>query len=312
MLERLVKFWRGFPGNLPQYSKQLIFKINNKIYEEKYKNGIDVIEKDWDNLIILDACRYDYFSEVNSLNGELTSAVSRASQSEAFIEKTFSGRELHDTIYITANPYANNLSSSTFFKMKMAVDEWNYELNTVLPSNLAELAINVHKKYPNKRLIIHFMQPHEPHLGEKAKKIRERVDLRGYDIHHANDGVNLNREGINSWMAARRGLVADDEIREAYRQTLKIVLDEVEELIKRLGGKSTITADHGEMLGERVLSIKKCYGHPRGLKTQALREVPWFTTQCGARRKITTGEPRSSEHLDDGQIEKRLEALGYR
>lgn len=311
MSDRISKSWREFSSTFTEYSKQSIFKLNNKINEEKYKNGIDVIEKDWDNLIILDACRYDYFSEVNSLNGELTSVVSRASQSEAFIEKTFSGRELHDTIYITANPYGNDLSSGVFFTMKMAVEEWNYNLNTVLPSDLVGLASDIHNKFPNKRLIIHFMQPHEPHLGQKAEEMREGVDLRGYDIHHANSEANLNREGINSWMAARRGLVDDNEIREAYRQTLKIVLDEVEELIKKLGGKSTITSDHGEMLGERVLSIKKCYGHPSGLKTKELREVPWFTTQHGDRRKITPGEPRNSENLAKIEVNQRLQALGY-
>lgn len=200
----------------------------------------------------------------------------------------------------------------SFFSTEVASDEWDYELNTVHPDDLIDLALRVHQNYPNKRLIIHFMQPHEPHLGSKANQIRERVDLRGYDIFHANNNVELDREGINMWMAARQGQVSDSEIQKSYRQTLEFVLEKVKRLLDELSGKSIITADHGEMLGERVLHIKKEYGHPTGLKTRELREIPWFVAPYEDRRKVTSDEPVGFERLDEDKINQRLRALGYK
>ena len=61
----------------------------------KYGRGKDVVDADWDNLIILDAYRYDDFESVNNLDGELQQIVSKGSDSPMFMEKTFSGRTLH-------------------------------------------------------------------------------------------------------------------------------------------------------------------------------------------------------------------------
>lgn len=37
-------------------------ETNNEKYETENEK-FDLMEKDWDNLIILDACRYDYFKK---------------------------------------------------------------------------------------------------------------------------------------------------------------------------------------------------------------------------------------------------------
>jgi hypothetical protein len=289
-----------------------IYKVNNALKSRVYEDGIDVMSKDWDNLLILDACRADFFAEVNTISGSMDTAISKASKSETFIEENFAGGEFHDTIYITSNPFANDLSDDVFYMTKLAVDRWDDDLNTVQPSEMVDLALEAHNQHPNKRLVVHFMQPHEPHLGETAKEIRKRVNLVGYNIFHAVDDVDPDYEGITSWTAAEQGLITDDELRQAYRETLQIVLNEIEDLVDELGGKTVITADHGEMLGERILSLKKCYGHPYGLKTKKLREVPWFETENGDRRKITADNPRETENLNDEEVEGRLQALGYK
>ena len=74
----------------------------------------NVIERDWDTLIILDACRHDYFTAHNELPGELTSTISSGEKSWEFMQQNFVGGEYHDTIYITANPFANRLEDGTF------------------------------------------------------------------------------------------------------------------------------------------------------------------------------------------------------
>jgi len=39
---------------------------------------------------------------------------------------------------------------------------------------------------------------------------------------------------------------------EAYNENLDIVLTEIEALLDELDGKSVITADHGNLVGERL------------------------------------------------------------
>ena len=89
-------------------------KFYSTVWQYQNGPGIDVMKEDWDNLIILDACRYDYFKEKQkNIRGELESVVSRGAHSSEFIEKNFLGRKLHDTIYVTANPYYTNAHPDT-------------------------------------------------------------------------------------------------------------------------------------------------------------------------------------------------------
>ncbi|TKX67638.1 hypothetical protein [Halorubrum sp. GN11GM_10-3_MGM] len=64
-------------------------------------DGVPVVEKDWDNLIILDACRYDLFQEVSEVDGELSPAVSLGSSTGEFMRKNFGGGEFLDLVYIS-------------------------------------------------------------------------------------------------------------------------------------------------------------------------------------------------------------------
>lgn len=57
---------------------------NNMYFQLRYDTGIDIIDQDWDNLIILDGCRYDYFKQQNDLNGQLQPVISKSSTSSKF------------------------------------------------------------------------------------------------------------------------------------------------------------------------------------------------------------------------------------
>jgi hypothetical protein len=55
-------------------------------------HGIDIFEEDWDNLIILDACRYDALRAVlpeYDLDGALESRISRGSATPEFLRGCF-------------------------------------------------------------------------------------------------------------------------------------------------------------------------------------------------------------------------------
>ena len=68
-------------------------KIHSLIFQHRYGPGIDVMDQDWDNLIILDACRYDYFKKQIEIEGELEPVTSKGAHSSEFIQKNFFGEK---------------------------------------------------------------------------------------------------------------------------------------------------------------------------------------------------------------------------
>ncbi|MDB2276777.1 hypothetical protein PM022_20105, partial [Halorubrum ezzemoulense] len=126
-------------------------------------------------------------------------------------------------------------------------------------------------------------------------------------------GYRNEGDGLQIWGAVKEGLVTVEEVREAYAESLDIVLLEVERFLDEVDGKSVVTADHGEMLGERVFPFtSRVWGHSEGFSTPTLREVPWLEIESESRRDITASEPIDSESdLDKSEVQSRLEALGY-
>jgi len=134
-------------------------------FKRRYGRGLDVMQEDWDNLIILDACRYDTLEEHTRFEGKVQKVVSAGKNSWEFMTANFVGKELHDTIYVTANPYSARINESVFFKLISLIDDWDENIGTVLPEDVTQKAIEVSENHPDKRLIIHYMQPHTPHIG---------------------------------------------------------------------------------------------------------------------------------------------------
>ena len=85
-------------------------RLLQKYFQARGHDGIDIMDRDWDNLLILDACRYDLFDEVFPHNGNLDSIVSRGSDTPEFLESNFVGRSFHDTVYVSANPQTERIS----------------------------------------------------------------------------------------------------------------------------------------------------------------------------------------------------------
>lgn len=280
---------------------------NEKVLESRY-DGIDVMEQDWDNLIILDACRADTFAEYNEIDGEFKTVVSKSNESKEFMQKNFNNKELYDTIYITANPFVERLSENTFFKIHYSslFDEWDDSINTIPPNAVVEATLEMNERFPEKRIMSHFMQPHAPYIGPTGEELYEQYEF-GVFNPNVKDTSDFDIPNANIPQAVRDGPIEEHELKQAYEENVQIVLEHAETLVERLDGKSVITADHGEMLGERVL-VTKGYGHGH-FHTPALREVPWLTVGSDTRREITAEEPQGFDELDDR--DSRLEALGY-
>ena len=72
---------------------------------EMNPEGIDVFAEDWDNLIILDACRKDALEQMIELDGVFESRISRGTSTLHFLQSNFQDRILHDAVYVTANDW---------------------------------------------------------------------------------------------------------------------------------------------------------------------------------------------------------------
>lgn len=269
-------------------------------------------------MLILDACRYDYFEDENLIDGRLSKVISRGSHSGEFTEKNLTGRDLSDIVYVTANPNISRINKETFYTVENCLRRWNSEVGTVMPRDVVDATREVFQKYPNKRLIVHFMQPHQPYLGETADQINRKLDAHGYDSSPDGDVSVMDNDSLrdqwgmdDTWVALRDGVLSVEEVRSAYRETLNIVLSHAKELLESLDGKSVITADHGEYLGEwKFPYLKRKVGHPWEF-TPGLRFVPWLEIEGESRREIVAEEPIGFERLDDEVIQERLRDFGY-
>lgn len=315
-------------GNKPMLSKRrvrtaarwavespnlLLREINRLYYTRAYHraynaSGIDVVAEDWDTLIVLDACRYDLFEERHDLPGTLSARESRAAHTSEFIAGNFNGRDLTDTVYVTASPIMQRGYPETYdptFHEVVNVwqeDGWDDEYNSVLPETMVEYATRAANEYPRKRLIVHFMQPHYPFIGSDLALDEQSVP----------DPEELTTDVWHELMRKQTD-VSRQEIVAAYRQNLDVVLPHVERLLETLSGKTVVTSDHGNMLGERSrpLPIRE-WGHPPGVYTPELVTVPWLEYVDGPRRDIVAEAPESEvERADDNVVRDRLRQLGY-
>lgn len=267
-------------------------------------DGVDVIAAEWDTLILLDACRYDAFAAVaNGLPGTFERRESVGSHTTEFLWHTFHGRELTDTVYVTANPQLSALENaddpidvSLHDRYEVWQDHWDHDAGTVRPEAVTAAARAAHAEHPHKRLIIHYLQPHAPYLGPTGREI--------------------DAPSSNVWSLFRRGefdLDLDTAV-DAYHENLAIVLDHVEALMAELDGLTVVTADHGELLGERDWPIPiRQYGHPRHTYLPAAVQVPWLEHQVGPRRTIIADEPTASSDraVAATTLRGRLADLGY-
>ncbi|MFW6018192.1 MAG: hypothetical protein ACOCPX_05170 [Halapricum sp.] len=173
----------------------------------------DFLESDWDYAIVLDACRYDVFSEVYEeyLEGDLEKRTSVASSTPEWASKTFTGE--HDLAYFSGNPFINDLGiplnelkwgASSGYEWTASehitniIDVWQSgwddDLETVPPDSLNEaFYANRDAVEAAERTVIHYMQPHAPYLsrgkGQKLKQIQKGIKRQGTREDHSDDGA---------------------------------------------------------------------------------------------------------------------------
>jgi hypothetical protein len=290
-------------------------KVINKVcYQVLMKRKTEfVMQKDWDNLILLDACRYDMFMETNTIPGRLDHIYSKGSSTGHFLLENFKGKSFLDTVYVTANPLVNyHVKDSFYLIIPVWMTGWDDHHQTILPDTMVKHCLDAYKKYPDKRLVFHFMQPHFPFLDADVREIIGEHD--GVLSRNLFLGGKIEHR-LTVWEKFRTGRLDKRTVWEAYQSNLKIVLRHISDLIKNLSGKSVISSDHANLFGEWLFPLPiREFGHPGGLYKKNLLKVPWFVIESGKRRTIKKNKKRKKSYDIDPLSEeyiKKLSPLGY-
>lgn len=273
---------------------------------------IKIMEEDWDYLIILDACRYDYFASMvgDYFSGRLQEGISLGVSTPVWLEKNFTSY-YPDVVYISGNPYCNAKMEVLGFDAKQhfyrVVDVWEFgwdeKLGTVPPEKINRAALEAIKGFAEKKFIIHYLQPHAPYLSR-------RFSDGGYPIPFSQGGVLRGFQGYRDNKVIRRltDLLAAllikaklirntyelrerlglppagpmdairrkygvEGLREAYQENLQIVLGWVAELCRKITAMSKGKIVITADHGE-LLGEYGRFSH--GSRDWLLTEVPWF------------------------------------
>lgn len=278
--------------------------------------GRNVYQKDWDLLVVLDACRvdvletvaddYDFFEGIGRV-------LSVGSHSREWLAGTFT-RGWHDDVTRTAMITGNGHTQAVFYddefppketvpvcwpawdvvdgddfgRLEMVWQDDHPEGYGVPPRPITDRTIAVGREEDHDRLIAHYMQPHIPYIAEAMREEREPTE-----------------DEARGWKRLESGDLDETTHWELYEKNLRLVLDEVELLLANVDAERVaITADHGNVFGEWGT-----YGHPEGFLHPDVRVVPW----------VETSASDSGEHVPDARerervetsVKEHLEVLGY-
>jgi len=205
---------------------------------------VKVMEEEWDVLILLDAMRYDVFEMFNDIKGKLTKVESLNSGTWFWIKDNFD-KEYPDLIYVSGNPMVSKFKLSKIerdklFEIVEAWDWcWNPKNNGVNPECVTRTAVGVIKDNPNKRILVHYLQPHFPWINKPEANIGRGLLLEWTEnkekkhLHQMNDLERDKFVGI-IWDYVKRGKVSVEDCREGYIGNVVLILEEVRNLLKEI------------------------------------------------------------------------------
>jgi len=243
---------------------------------------IKIMEREWDYLIILDACRYDMFKKYNILNGTLDKQYSSGSATEDWSINNFV-QYYNDVIYITSNPLTSifflkkHIGFNPFFKVDEVWDYgWDQDLRGVYPKEVTKAVLRNLKEFPNKRLLIHYLQPHYPFILSPETQIGRGM----YKEYIQSKEGYITKERLESLGGVPYhylDILSPMQLREGYIKNLILILKEIKyNLLPYLpkDSKIIISSDHGELLGYPEDNGR--WGHAKHRTDTKLLEIPWF------------------------------------
>ncbi len=256
----------------------------------------------WDVLIVLDACRADFFAEtagaeapgLPSADGEPRACRSPAPCTKLWVRRVGPWLARQGVLYFSANPVVEREAEAAGLDLRTVSiwrDLWGHFTDERIPSvhpwavNGTVLAHREAGRLEERRVVVHYLQPHSPYIGRTPLKMARWGPAEnglGRACHRLRRPDHLAGRGDLSWGVVRR----------AYRDNLRLARRAALHLAGRLGGRVVLTADHGEVLGEHGGK----FGHECHWDFEELRRVPWLELS-------PAGEGTT--------VEQKLEALGY-
>lgn len=284
------------------------FKFLSKYRNRENKNPL---KQDYDNLIILDACRYDALREFTPFDSDVEYRILKSSNSIEFCENYINRNEFFDTVLVSANPYTTQAGAGSFSECySPKFEKPNYWSEYFDPETVYELSLKAYQEHMDKKLVIHFIQPHAPYYGEKAELLRDKLEKDGYRFFSWNKHISPNDNEYvlaNLLAAAQEKLITKNDLKEVYVENLLIALNYIKKLNEDIDGKTIVTADHGELLKWRV-------GHGPNMDVEGLKKVPWQALGHEDRRDTSESVPDKNDDKNtiNSNIDERLTALGYK
>jgi hypothetical protein len=281
--------------------------------------GTNIFTRDWDLLIVLDACRLDAIEQLADeydFLDEISSIRSVGSMSGEWMNNTFRTKhtnQIAGTAMITQNPYTqlalgnggytdhidlpfgpskyDVVSPDSFAYLEEcwrldedSVPEWTIgegDNEAISPDLLTDRIIRAAREGRGQKIIAHYMYPHDP---------------------YPNADIDL----LNVFESFKRGEISRETLWNAYIDNLRTVLDSVDLLLSNVDAeKVVITSDHGEAFGEWGF-----YKHIIACPIKQVRRVPWVETSAtdsGAYDPIAPG-PDTVANIS---VDHRLRNLGY-
>lgn len=277
--------------------------------------GTPIWDRNWEVLVVLDACRVDLMAEVTPeydwIDDEAGSMKSVAGYSREWMVRTFgryaSAADLRRTGYISGNPWTLGAFDDTGIPDRLGYfDEpwryaWDGDFGTILPKPITEQGVAAWRRRADlgiDRLVLHYMQPHIPFVHPDAP----------VGLHEGFEPLILGRGEPTGpkdlWARVRDGEVGRDAAWRGYRLNLRFVLDALEgTLLRNLDAGVVLTSDHGNAIGEWGF-----YGHGEVL-VPVVKQVPWVRTEAVDERTMSPDlRTLNPEPVDIGE---RLRSLGY-
>ncbi|MGM0389103.1 MAG: hypothetical protein ACQEP0_11440, partial [Natrinema limicola] len=187
----ISRFIRNLPDRGVRRSLEVVYEwVGRHVWMGEFADRT-VFEREWDVLVLLDACRVDLMAEVATEYDWLPSPAdveagaidSVAGSSEEWMRRTFTpahAATLERTAYVTGNPFSAAVLGDEQ-PLGLLDEVWRYawddDAGTIRPEPITDRAIRVCRSGEFDRVIVHYMQPHVPFL--------ERPDLHaGYRPAH--------------------------------------------------------------------------------------------------------------------------------
>lgn len=242
-----------------------------------------IIEKEWDILLVLDACRYSSFKtaiETLGWEGKLSLYKTKARNTVEYRDSWPKTPRDQQFFYVSGNPYINSKTAGNKFKVIDAfLWGWDVRHDVAAPEAVTDAMMTLTKF--GERIVAHYMPPHLPFLGESNRlekwepyKSTLRRDRKlEVPLHDLESDVQVSVPFPSSSVPNAKGLFTFAEylsreprmaeepepvfedfiqmVKQAYMSNLYLVLRDVKRILRYLrGAKVVVTSDHGCFLGE--------------------------------------------------------------